>query len=220
MQTERLDPGVRVGHIHLRVADLNRSIAFYRDVLGFKLTADGRGVGIDAALLAAGDYHHHIALNTWDSAGGRPPPPGHTGLYNWHSSIRIGGSLAAQSRVCWTTATRSTTAPTTASLSPCTSPTLTGTGSSSITTARAQSGSTRTVTQSSRPTPLTPTICYPHRQQETERDRNDATDRARPAAGADLARAIRERSSVRAVTRTQRRQRNATKGEVAVPNAA
>jgi catechol 2,3-dioxygenase len=77
-----LDPGVRVGHIHLRVADLNRAIAFYRDVLGFKLTADGRGVGIDAALLAAGDYHHHIALNTWDSAAGTPPPAGHTGLYH------------------------------------------------------------------------------------------------------------------------------------------
>jgi catechol 2,3-dioxygenase len=82
MPTEPLDPGVRVGHIHLRVADLNRAIAFYRDVLGFKLTADGRGAGVDAALLAAGDYHHDIALNPWDSAGGGPPPPGHTGLYH------------------------------------------------------------------------------------------------------------------------------------------
>jgi catechol 2,3-dioxygenase len=82
MRTEPIHPGVRVGHIHLRVADLNRAIAFYRDVLGFRLTADGRGTGLDAALLAAGDYHHHITLNTWDSAGGSPPPPGRTGLYH------------------------------------------------------------------------------------------------------------------------------------------
>jgi catechol 2,3-dioxygenase len=81
MQSEPIDPGARVGHIHLRVADLDRAIAFYRETLGFNLTADGREAGIDAAFLAAGDYHHHIGLNTWDSAGGVPPPPGHTGLY-------------------------------------------------------------------------------------------------------------------------------------------
>jgi catechol 2,3-dioxygenase len=82
VQTERIHPKARVGHIHLRVADLERAIGFYRDLLGFNLTADGREVGIDAAFLAAGDYHHHIGLNTWESAGGTPAPPGHTGLYH------------------------------------------------------------------------------------------------------------------------------------------
>jgi catechol 2,3-dioxygenase len=82
MQTESIHPAVRVGHIHLRVADLDRAIAFYRDVLAFNLTADGREAGIDAAFLAAGDYHHHIGLNTWQSSGGSPPPPGRTGLYH------------------------------------------------------------------------------------------------------------------------------------------
>jgi catechol 2,3-dioxygenase len=75
-------PAVRVGHVHLRVADLDRSIAFYRDALGFRLVADGRPAGVDAAFLAAGDYHHHVALNTLESAGGRPAPPGHTGLHH------------------------------------------------------------------------------------------------------------------------------------------
>ncbi len=77
-----IHPAVRVGHVHLRVADLDRSIAFYRDGLGFNLIADGRPLGLEAAFLAAGDYHHHIGLNTWESAGGEPPPPGHTGLYH------------------------------------------------------------------------------------------------------------------------------------------
>ena len=82
MQTQPVHPAVRVGHVHLRVADLDRSIHFYRDILGFNLTADGRQHGIDAAFLAAGDYHHHLGLNTWESAGATPPPPGHTGLYH------------------------------------------------------------------------------------------------------------------------------------------
>jgi len=82
MQTPPIHPAVRVGHVHLRVADLDRALAFYRDGLGFALTADARAVGVDAVFLAAGDYHHHIALNTWDSAGGTPPPPGHTGLHH------------------------------------------------------------------------------------------------------------------------------------------
>jgi catechol 2,3-dioxygenase len=73
---------MRIGHVHLKVADLDRAIAFYRDVLGLRVTADGREAGFDAAFLAAGDYHHHIGLNTFDSAGGEPPPPGHTGLYH------------------------------------------------------------------------------------------------------------------------------------------
>jgi catechol 2,3-dioxygenase len=82
MQNEPLHPAVRIGHVHLRVADLDRAIAFYRDALGLSVTADGRSLGLDAAFLAAGDYHHHIGLNTWESADGTPPPPGHTGLYH------------------------------------------------------------------------------------------------------------------------------------------
>jgi catechol 2,3-dioxygenase len=75
-------PAVRVGHVHLRVADLDRAIAFYRDGLGFTLNGDGRPHGLPMAFLAAGDYHHHIALNTLESEGAAPPPPGHTGLYH------------------------------------------------------------------------------------------------------------------------------------------
>ncbi|WP_209425257.1 VOC family protein [Pararhodobacter sp. SW119] len=70
--------GTCVGHVHLRVSDLDRAIVFYRDVLGFALN-----VRLDkAAFLGAGGYHHHIGLNTWDSAGATPPPPGHTGLFH------------------------------------------------------------------------------------------------------------------------------------------
>ncbi|MEZ5064027.1 MAG: VOC family protein [bacterium] len=74
-----LDSRVRVGHIHLKVADLERAIAFYRDVLGFELT---QRFGAGAAFLSAGGYHHHVGLNTWESAGGAPPPPGRTGMYH------------------------------------------------------------------------------------------------------------------------------------------
>lgn len=72
-------PATRIGHIHLKVADLDRAIAFYSGVLGFELT---QRYGPQAAFLSAGGYHHHIGLNTWESAGGTPPPPGHTGLYH------------------------------------------------------------------------------------------------------------------------------------------
>jgi catechol 2,3-dioxygenase len=82
MQDEPIHPAVRVGHVHLHVADLDRALRFYRDGLGFAVTADGRRIGLDMVLLAAGDYHHHIGLNTWGSAGGTPPPEGHTGLYH------------------------------------------------------------------------------------------------------------------------------------------
>lgn len=68
-----------VGHVHLKVADLNRAIAFYRDVLGFVVTQQ---FGDEAAFLSAGGYHHHIGLNTWHSKGGTPPANGHTGLYH------------------------------------------------------------------------------------------------------------------------------------------
>src|SRR4051794_4385821 len=77
---ESAHPAVRVGHVHLRVSDLDRAIAFYADALGFHVVADAREHGIELVLIAAGDYHHHVALNTWHSAGGAPPPPGHTGL--------------------------------------------------------------------------------------------------------------------------------------------
>lgn len=72
-------PETRVGHIHLKVADLDRAIAFYNGVLGFKVTQRYRDA---AVFLAAGDYHHHIALNTWESLAGAPPAPGTTGLYH------------------------------------------------------------------------------------------------------------------------------------------
>lgn len=72
-------PETRVGHVHLRVSDLERAISFYSGVLGFELQ---QRFGSQAAFLSAGGYHHHIGLNTWDSKGGMPPPPGHTGLYH------------------------------------------------------------------------------------------------------------------------------------------
>jgi catechol 2,3-dioxygenase len=68
-----------VGHVHLKVADLERAITFYRDILGFELN---QKFGTQAAFLGAGGYHHHIGLNTWESAGATPPPEGHTGLYH------------------------------------------------------------------------------------------------------------------------------------------
>src|SRR4051812_44995223 len=74
-----IDPEVRIGHVHLKVADLERAIRFYRDVLGFELM---QRMGDQAAFLSAGGYHHHIALNTWESLGGSPPPFGTTGLYH------------------------------------------------------------------------------------------------------------------------------------------
>ena len=74
-----VDPRVRIGHVHLKVADLERAIAFYRDVLGFEPT---QHFGRQAAFLSAGGYHHHIGLNTWESLGGKPPAPGTTGLYH------------------------------------------------------------------------------------------------------------------------------------------
>jgi len=71
--------GVRIGHVHLKVADIERSLAFYCGVLGFELM---QRFGREAAFVSAGGYHHHIAINTWESAGGRPPAPGATGLYH------------------------------------------------------------------------------------------------------------------------------------------
>lgn len=74
-----IDPGVRIGHAHLKVADLDRALAFYCGVLGFELM---QRYGREAAFLSAGGYHHHLGLNTWESKGGPPPPRGTTGLYH------------------------------------------------------------------------------------------------------------------------------------------
>ena len=88
-------PGVRIGHVHLKVADLDRALAFYHGILGFEIT---QRYGPGAAFLSAGGYHHHIGLNTWESAGGSPPAPGTTGLY--HTAIlyptrrELAGALA------------------------------------------------------------------------------------------------------------------------------
>jgi catechol 2,3-dioxygenase len=78
-----IDPRVDIGHVHLKVADIDRALDFYVGVLGFELQ---QRLGQDAAFLSAGGYHHHIGLNTWQSRGGTPPPPGHTGLF--HVAIR------------------------------------------------------------------------------------------------------------------------------------
>lgn len=83
MQTARpIAAGARIGHVHLKVADLERALGFYCGVLGFQLT---QRYGAQAAFVSAGGYHHHLGLNTWESLGGRPPPPGSTGLF--HTAI-------------------------------------------------------------------------------------------------------------------------------------
>ena len=83
MDARQIDPRVEIGHVHLKVADIERALAFYCGVLGFEEQAR---TGDQAAFISAGGYHHHIGLNTWESRGGTPPPPGHTGLY--HAAIR------------------------------------------------------------------------------------------------------------------------------------
>jgi catechol 2,3-dioxygenase len=79
MNRQSIDPHVRIGHVHLKVADLERALKFYCGVLGFELQ---QRFGTQAAFISAGGYHHHIGLNTWESKGGSPPPPGTTGLYH------------------------------------------------------------------------------------------------------------------------------------------
>src|SRR5690242_12027580 len=80
--TEPITAGARIGHIHLKVADIDRALAFYVGVLGFQVT---QRVGDQVAFISAGGYHHHLGLNTWESRGGSPPAPGTTGLY--HTAI-------------------------------------------------------------------------------------------------------------------------------------
>jgi catechol 2,3-dioxygenase len=82
MSTQAIHPQTRIGHVHLKVSDLERALDFYCGVLGFELQ---QTMGPQAAFISAGGYHHHIGLNTWESAGGSPPPPGATGLY--HTAI-------------------------------------------------------------------------------------------------------------------------------------
>jgi catechol 2,3-dioxygenase len=79
MSASAIDPGVRIGHVHLKVAEIDRALNFYCGVLGFELT---QRLGDQAAFISAGGYHHHIGLNTWESRGGSPPPGGTTGLYH------------------------------------------------------------------------------------------------------------------------------------------
>ncbi len=79
MKASPINPQVRIGHVHLKVADLERALGFYCGVLGFELM---QRFGNSAAFISAGGYHHHIGLNTWESLGGSPPPPGTTGLYH------------------------------------------------------------------------------------------------------------------------------------------
>ena len=77
-----IHPDTRIGHVHLKVADLDRALSFYSDLLGFELN---QKIGNQVAFISAGEYHHHIGLNTWESEGGTAPPPGRTGLY--HTAI-------------------------------------------------------------------------------------------------------------------------------------
>lgn len=79
MSDRAIHPEVRIGHVHLKVADLERALAFYCGVLGFAIT---QRYGREAAFVSAGGYHHHLGLNTWESRGGPPPAPGTTGLYH------------------------------------------------------------------------------------------------------------------------------------------
>jgi catechol 2,3-dioxygenase len=86
-----IDRGVSIGHVHLKVSDLDRALSFYRDVLGFDVM---QRYGNEAAFLSAGGYHHHVALNTWESKGGDPPPRGTTGLYHFAIRYPSRGALA------------------------------------------------------------------------------------------------------------------------------
>jgi len=107
---EPIDARVSIGHVHLKVADLDRALAFYRDVLGFQLT---QRMGSQAAFLSAGGYHHHLGLNTWESLGGAPPPPAARVCTTWQSGTRTGGAsptrIAASSALAFASMVRPTT---------------------------------------------------------------------------------------------------------------
>ena len=97
-----IDPRVDIGHVHLKVSDIDKSLGFYRDILGFDVM---QRMGDQAAFISAGGYHHHLGLNTWESRGGSPPPPGTTGLF--HVAIRypdratLGGALRRLADAGW-----------------------------------------------------------------------------------------------------------------------
>ena len=92
MSDQSIPAGTSIGHVHLKVADLQRSISFYHELMGFDLVTR---FGDQAAFLSAGGYHHHIGLNTWESKGGRPPAPGTTGLYHFAINYPTRKDLAA-----------------------------------------------------------------------------------------------------------------------------
>jgi catechol 2,3-dioxygenase len=97
-----IDPRVDIGHVHLKVSDIDKALGFYRDILGFDVM---QRMGDQAAFISAGGYHHHLGLNTWESRGGSPSPPGTTGLY--HVAIRypdratLGGALRLLVEAGW-----------------------------------------------------------------------------------------------------------------------
>jgi catechol 2,3-dioxygenase len=95
MSSQTIPAGTFIGHVHLKVADLERAVAFYRDVMGFE---EQQRYGNQAAFLSAGGYHHHIGLNTWESSGGTPPPSGTTGLYHFAINYPTRRDLAAALR--------------------------------------------------------------------------------------------------------------------------
>ena len=131
-------PASRIGHVHLKVANLERSIAFYSGILGLQIM---QRMGDSAAFLSAGGYHHHIGLNTWESLGGDPPPPGATGLY--HTAIVYPTRPALpklSAEYCLRAKFRSKVPPTTASVKPSTSAIPTTTASNSTGIAHAISG--------------------------------------------------------------------------------
>jgi catechol 2,3-dioxygenase len=128
--------GTRIGHVHLKVADLERAVAFYRDVLGFDVKTYYPG----AAFLAAGEYHHHIGLNVWESRGGPPPARGTTGLYHVAILYPTRRDLARALRQLIAHGIPLDGAPTTGSARPSTSATRTATAWSSTSTARPTSG--------------------------------------------------------------------------------
>lgn len=92
MANPSIPAGARIGHVHLKVADLDRAVHFYHELMGFDLMMR---FGDQAAFLSAGGYHHHLGLNTWESAGGQPPAPGSTGLYHFAINYPTRQNLAA-----------------------------------------------------------------------------------------------------------------------------
>ena len=98
MTEQSIPAETRIGHVHLKVADLDRAIHFYRDLMGFDLITR---LGNQAAFLSAGGYHHHLGLNTWESAGGSPPPRDTTGLYHFAINYPTRRDLGAAVKRLW-----------------------------------------------------------------------------------------------------------------------